>query len=406
MPEFQYTGQDGSGQTVSGKTTASSSSALADRLLEDGITPLEISEKAAAVDDFNLSRFFQRKVKPDELQLFCRQMHTLLKVGIPINIAVSRLAQTTKDKQFMIVLEALNADLNAGRTLEHALSQFPHIFSKLFVNIVKVGENTGQLDTVFLQLSDYLALEVDTKRKVKEAMRYPILVLAALIVALVVMNFLVIPNFVKMFERVKAELPLATRVLINTSYFFTHYWHVLLISLTVFTVSFNVYIKTPNGRLNWHWLLLKMPIVGWLVHRIYLSRFAKLYSLMISSGLSVLDSMSMVGEATGNAFLSSKIDSIINFIARGNTVASACTQAEFFPPLVLQMITLGEETGRLDQLLLDVSDFYDREIDYDSKHLSDMIEPIILVVMASMVLVLALGIFLPMWDMMGAAARG
>ncbi len=401
MPDFTFKGQKPTGEDVSGARQAVSAESLADSLAQDGIIPLSILEHDGKVSsELDLSKYLRRKIKTEELQLFCRQMHTLIKVGIPINIAVTRLIQTTKDKQFKKILEALLVDLNAGRTLEHALSQFPETFSKLFINIIKVGENTGRLDKVFLQLSDYLALEVDTKKKIKETIRYPIIVLSAISIALTIFNIFVIPTFAKMFERAKAELPLATRILMETSWFFTEFWPYILFVFVSSLTAFRWYIKTDKGKLLWHRVILRFPIVGWLVHRIHLSRFCKLFSMMISAGIPVLDAMNLVGEATGNAYLASKIDGIVNYISHGNTVASACMLTEFFPPLVLQMITLGEETGRLDSLLLDVADFYDREIEYDSKRLSDAIEPIVLIAMAVMVLILALGIFLPMWDMM------
>jgi MSHA biogenesis protein MshG len=405
MPDYTYKGRDNSGALVTGTRRAASEDALADLLQSENILPVEINEAKVEIKNTISFSVFRKKVKSEELQLFCRQMHTLLKAGIPIVLAITRLAQTTKDKHFVEILTSTVSKLNEGQTLESALKQFPDAFSRLFINVVNVGENTGQLDIAFLHLGDYLQLEVETRQKIKTALRYPIMVVSAVVIAILIVNFMVIPTFAKVFEKIKTELPLPTKILMASSHLITNYWYVLLGLLVLFIIAFRLYIKNEEGLINWHWFLLKIPIIGWIVHRTYLSRFARLYSLIMRSGITALDGMKMVGEATGNAYIASKISDITGYIARGNTIASACVRTELFSPLVIQMITLGEETGNLDNMLDDVADFYDRELAYDLERLSDLMEPVLLIIMAIMVLILALGVFLPMWDMVAQSGK-
>lgn len=403
MAEFEYFGRDINGNAIRGQRNANSADDLASSLAEENIYLIESQQLGGLKKVLKKPAIFQKKVKNAELQLFCRQMQTLLKAGIPVVIALRRLSETTSDKYFSGILTEVLEHVINGRPLALALEQYPGVFSKLFVNIIKVGENTGRLDVAFLQLSDYLNLDIDTKKKISAAVRYPIMVIVAGLVALFVINILVIPNFAKMFQSLKGELPLPTRMLIASSNFLSNYWYVIIAFVAALLVALKVYMGTTQGRIACHKKMLAIPIIGWLMHRIYLGRFARLFALVLRAGISALQGIDMVAKATGNAYMASKIDDITALIARGNSIASACEETRLFSPLVIQMIMLGEETGSLDNLLDDVADYYEREVAYDLARLSDMIEPVLLIVMAVMVLILALGVFLPMWDMIGLA---
>lgn len=407
MPVFEYRALDKTGQSQTGQRSASSAEEVAAQLKREGMTPLDITqamqrEKKKGIG-FQFPSFFKEKVSKDALHMFCRQMYAVLKAGIPVGTAIARLAETTRDKPLKEALESLIVSLNQGRSLSLSMSQCPDVFTPFFTNLVKVGENTGNVDEIFLHLASYLELESDTIKKLKTALRYPTLVLVAILVALLIINAFVIPAFAGLFASFKAQLPLPTRILVASSHFLLNYWYLMLLGVIVSIIAFRLYIKTTRGALNWGHFKLKVPILGWLVHRILLARFARLYALVLRAGLTAVDGIDLVGASTGNAYVAEKIKSISTLVARGNSISSSIAKTGLFPPLVVQMITLGEETGNIDNLLDDVADFYQREIEYDLLRLSDAIEPIMLVIMGAMVLVLALGVFLPMWSLASVA---
>lgn len=411
MPEFQYTAIDSQGNSVEGSRNALSAEDLANQLDRESLTPIEISSspmrKGASRSPKKVSRskFFKQKVSQEELQMFCRQMYTVIKAGLPLGIAVARLAETSRDKHLTTALDQVLANLNKGRMLHQSLAQFPDVFNSFFVNLVRVGETTGQLDIVFLHLSHYLELEVDTRKKIKTAMRYPILVMIATLVALLVINIFVIPQFASLFNSFQGDLPIITRILVATSDFLINYWYILLAVISLLIFGFRYWTRTDKGMFHWSKMQLKIPVIGSLVHRIILARFARLYALVLRSGLTAVDGMKLVGSSTGNVFVASKIKTVSDLVGRGNSIAKSIAQTQLFPPLVIQMITLGEETGEIERLLDDVADFYQREIAFDLVRLSDAIEPILLVIMGVMVLILALGVFLPMWDLASVALK-
>lgn len=402
MPLFEFSARDANGKAIRATRTALSAEDLALQLQKEMLIPIEINKlnkKIVKTTGFQMPKWFQARVSQDELQMFCRQMYTILKAGVPLATAMTRLAETTRDKKLALVLQHILMTLNQGRSLFLALSQFPDVFSDFFVNLVKVGESTGKLDEIFLHLAEYLELETDTKKKIKTALRYPILVIAATLVALLVINAFVIPAFADLFKSLHGTLPLATRILIATSHFIISDWYILLSVVIVGSFAIRNYIKTTSGELRWAEWKLKIPVVGWLIHRMILERFARLYSLVLQAGLTAVDGIELVGSSTNNAFVAKKIKSVGHLVGRGNSIAHSIAQAQLFTPLLVQMITLGEETGSIDTLLRDVAEYYQREINYDLVRLSDAIEPILLSIMGAMVLVLALGVFLPMWDM-------
>jgi len=253
---------------------------------------------------------------------------------------------------------------------------------------------------VFYQLAGYFEREVETNKQLKEAMRYPIMVISSISVALVILNMMVIPQFAAMFERFNVELPLPTRIILATSNFFLDFWPYMLAVLIGSMIAFRQWLKTDSGRYKWDRFKLKMPLIGDIMTRAQLARFSRSFSLMLRSGVGLTHALALSGETSGNRYLEVRINGMKEAIEAGATVSSTATSSGIFTPLVLQMIAVGEETGQMDNLLVEVADFYDREIDYDLKNLTSKIEPILLVAVAGMVLILALGIFLPMWNML------
>lgn len=406
MPDYFFNARDPQGKAISGQRKASSAEDLAGQLISEGLIPLDIStsatKKLSTLSSPSKRKWFEPKVKYTDLQIFCRQMYSLLHAGIPVAAAINRLAETTRNKTLVEALQQIMIALNKGSSLQAAMSQFPKIFSDFSLNLIRIGENTGNLDNIFLHLSKYFEMEVDVLRKIKKALRYPILVIAAILIALIVINVFVIPAFAKLFESLNATLPWATQILLVTSNFIIHYGYMLLGITILIILAIRSYIHTPQGAIKWGRFELKIPIIGWLIHRILLTRFSRFLSLVLRSGITAVDGIRMVGMSTNNAYLSQQIHGVTDLIAKGNTISSAIAKTNLFPPLIIQMILIGEESGTIDTLLDEVADYYQRETDYDIGRLNELIEPILLVIMGAMVLVLALGIYLPVWNLASA----
>jgi len=401
MAHYEFHGRNTQGQAVSGRLEALSSDAVAHQLIGRGVTPTTINEVDETLPlEERLRRLLgDDKVTTEELILFTRQMYTITKAGIPLIRGIRGLAQSITHYRLSACLDDIADRLQTGVELSTAMRHHTDIYDNLYISMVHVGENSGRLEEVFDQMSGYLEKDQDTRKRITTALRYPMFVMMALAAAMVIVNIKVIPAFANMFGKFGAELPLMTRILIGTSNFFVSYWPFLLI-LSVGTVyGFMRYIKTEKGEWNWGRIKLKLPIVGEIIERGLMARYSRSFSLMLRSGVPLTHSLELCSRAIDNPFLGEKILGIRSGIERGDSLLRTHTQSEMFTPLVLQMIAVGEESGQVDTLLEEVASFYEREVDYDLKSLSAKIEPIMIVIMAGFVLVLALGIFLPMWEM-------
>lgn len=406
MPIFEYSGRNTQGQAVAGNIEANSTDAVASQLLNEGITPLNITEsKKTDKNNIGLSFDFSKNKKPtlDDLVLFSRQMYTLMHAGVPIIRSIAGLADTTRNHVLQKALNQIRAEIESGHELSTALAQHPQVFSHLFVSMVQVGENTGNLDDVFLQISAYLEREKETRNQIKSAMRYPSFVLIAITVAMFIINMWVIPTFAKVFSGFGAELPLATRILLGTSDFTVAYWPLLLGGVVLTVLGARYYVNTEKGLWQWDRAKTRIPIVGSIILRATLSRFARSFSMALSAGVPLVTGLGLVSRAVDNVFIGGHITEMRTGIERGDSLTRTASATEMFTPLIIQMLTVGEETGNVDEMLNEVADFYDREVDYEVKNLTTAIEPILIVFIGAMVLVLALGVFLPMWDLMSAA---
>jgi MSHA biogenesis protein MshG len=405
MPLFAYKGREAGGQLVEGTLEAIDQNNAARSLVARQITPVDIKETKGKSSADKASVFsadlFEPKVKLADLVIFARQMYSLTKAGIPVIRAVAGLAQINSKRMQRALLHTIE-QLEKGRTLSSALAQHPTIFNKLFVSVVHVGENTGKLDAAFLQLAEYLEREQETRKQIKAASRYPSFVVFALIAALVVMNILVIPVFAGMFDKFNAELPATTLFLLAMSDFFLTKWYWLIGGLMLLIFITKKYLHTEKGRYVWDKRKLKLPLVGPVIERSLLGRFARSFSMMLRAGVPLTIALNLVAEAVNNTFMQKAIINMRRRIEKGENLTRVANASQLFTPLVMQMISVGEETGRIDELLEEVAEFYEREVDYDLKSLTSKIEPILISIVAGMVLVLALGIFTPMWDMMGA----
>jgi len=302
-------------------------------------------------------------------------------------------------------LDDIADTLESGRDLASGLGRHPDIFPPLYVSIVHVGESTGRLEAAFEQLARHLELEKETRDRIKQAMRYPTFVIVAMAVALAIINLFVIPAFAKVYGSFRLELPLATRILIAVSDFTVQAWPWLLAGLVAAVVAVRLWLQSEAGRRQWDRWKLKLPVVGDIVLRATLARIARAFAMVQRSGVPVIQGITLVARGAGNAYVAERVLMMRNAIERGESLLRAASATGLFTPLVLQMIAVGEETGAVDELLDEVGGFYEREVDYDLRNLSETIEPILIVMMGVLVLILALGVFLPMWDLVQIARQ-
>lgn len=400
MPQFRYKARNQRGDALSGQLEAASSDSVASQLINSGITPIQIEEVEPKRELWGELKARLGASHPglDDFILFCRQMYTLTHAGVPLIRGITGLADTSRNPILAQTLHRIRYELEAGRELSLAMGQYPAIFSPVMVSMVRVGESTGKLDEAFLQLASYLELERDTRDRVKAALRYPAFVLLAIAAAIVIVNIKVIPAFADVFAGMNARLPWQTRILVGISDFFVAYWPLMLTGLIVALIALRYYLRSERGRYRWDRLKLRLPIVGDLILRATLSRFARSFAMTTRSGVPLIQAMSVTAHAVDNDYVSERILSMRNGIERGDSLSRTASTTNLFTPLVLQMLSVGEETGAVEQMMDEVAGFYEREVDYDLKNLSSAIEPILIVAVGILVLILALGIFLPMWD--------
>jgi MSHA biogenesis protein MshG len=404
MPFFAYKGRNGRGEAVQGVLEGADSGAVAGQLFGLGITPLEIRSSAPPKSGEGLKfGFGRKKVTHTEVLLFSRQMYTLLKAGVPIMGALKGLEESTSNPTFAEVVRDLRESLDTGRELSVSLARHPEVFGQFYTSMVSVGEQTGRLEEVFLRLFHHLEFEKFMREQVKSAIRYPSFVVATMGIAIVIINIFVIPAFAKVYAGFKAELPLMTKVLIGFSNFMVEYWPYLLAALVGAFFGARAWVNTPAGRMTWDRLKLRIPVAGTIIQKATLARFARSFSLAFRSGVPVTSGLGMVANTVENVYISERIVRMREGVERGESVLRTARDAGVFTPVVLQMIAVGEESGALDDLTGEIADLYQREVEYDLKHLSSQIEPILIVMLGILVLILALGVFLPIWDL-GTAA--
>ena len=408
MPNFDYRGRNDRGELVRGTVEGSDSGAVADQLMHSGVSPLDITiakGPAASIGDEWRTRLMRERVKLEDLVLFSRQAYTLLKAGVPILRAFSGLQESATNAGLAAVLQDIRISLDAGRELHVAMRRHPRVFSPFYVSMIRVGEMTGGLEQVFLLLFNYLEFEKEIKGRVSQALNYPAFVVVVMGVALIIVNLFVIPAFAKLFAGFKTDLPLMTRILLAFSNFMVNNWVGMLAGTVGGVLAFTFYIRSSTGRYVWDRFKLHIPIAGKIVLKATLARFARALSLALSGGVPMVQSMAVVVQTVDNAYVSQRIEQMRAGVERGESVHRTAVIAGVFTPVVLQMIAVGEESGDLKDLLSEVADMYQKEIEYDLKNLSGQIEPVLVIFLGILVLILALGVFLPIWDL-GRVATG
>ena len=409
MPQFAYQGRNARGELVKGVLEGADSGAVADQLFNTGITPVHIDAASAGLGRAGggiwQMQIGEPKVELADLMLFCRQMHTLLKAGVPIVRGLAGLQESAENPTLAKVLADVRESLESGRELSLTLRRHPKVFTNFMVSLVRVGELTGRLDEVFLRLAEFFAFEKKMRDDIKAALRYPLIVILALVVAMFVVNIFVIPAFAKIFSTFRGELPLMTRVLIATSDFFVAYWPAMIVLGVGAIVGGRFYVASGAGRYQWDRLKLRLPVVGELIHKATLARFARSFALSGKSGVPIVQALAVVANVVDNAYLETRILQMRDGIERGESILRSAVAAGVFSPVVLQMVAVGEETGEIDALMGEIADMYEREVAIEVEGLTAKLEPILLVFMGVLVLILALGVFLPMWDL-ATVARG
>jgi MSHA biogenesis protein MshG len=404
VPTFQYKARGQRGDAIEGVIEAASTDLAATRLIEGGLTPVDIQPlKQKTGMSTDIADLFPAKVQLVDLIQFSRQMHSLMKAGVPILSALSGLAAHTVNRTLAKTLTGVMESLQAGRDLSSSMAQFPDVFSVFYISLVRVGETSGRLEEVFHQLATYLQREKKTRDQIKSAMRYPVFVLVAILVAITVINVLVVPAFAAMFAQFDAELPLPTRILIAMSDFTINRWELLLGGGVALVAGGRMYVRSEDGRYAWHKLLLRFPLIGKILYRAALARFSRLFALVQSSGIPIVTGLSVVARALDNDFIQERVLSMRDGIERGESLSNTAAGTGIFDHLVLQMLQVGEQSGATDDLLREVADYYDSEVDYAVDKLSASIEPTLTIILAVLVFLLAAGIFLPMWDLASVA---
>jgi len=408
VPFFAYKARNARGELMQGVLEGVDSNGIADQLFNTGVTPVHIVEtKKPTVDGEEnwWTRLTEKKVQPMDVQLFSRQLYTLLKAGVPIMRGLTGLQESAINKSFGRVVKDLRESLDAGRELSAAMRRHPDVFSSFYVSMVRVGELTGLLEDVLLRLFDYLEFDREMRARIKTALRYPIFVVAVMVIAIGVINVFVIPAFSKVYAGFHAELPLMTRILIGTSNFTVQYWPLIMVLIVSAIVSFRMYIATAAGRYQWDQKKLKIPIAGKIILKGTLARFARSFALSSRSGVPIVQGLNVIAQTVNNAYIASRVEQMRDGVERGETILRTAVATGVFTPVVLQMVAVGEETGEIDELMDEIAEMYEREVDYELKTLSAQIEPILIIFLGILVLILALGVFLPIWDLAQIATK-
>lgn len=405
MALFRYSGRTARGDAVAGSLDSESAEALANHLFARGITPIEIAPVDASRD---VVAEAWRKLgggRPTltDLILFSRQMYSITKAGVPLLRGLTSIAASTPNVVLRETLGSVIEHLQGGRELSYAFGRYPDVFGKFYVAVIKVGESSGTLETAFLRMYEYLGMEKRIKDKVKAALRYPATVVGAIAIAIAIITLWVLPKFEPIFEALGDNIPWATRVLMGTSTFAAEYWYIVLAAIVSAVVGFRLYVREPAGRYRFDRFKVHVPIVGGIVRAASLAQICRSFSLTLEAGVPVLQALNTIARATGNEYLSERVLALRDGAERGEGLYRTAQTAGLFTPLALQMISVGEETGALGEMLQEVADFYEREVDYDLENLSAAIEPLLIVAVGAMVTVLALGVFLPLWDLAAGA---
>ena len=409
MPEFSYKGRGSDGRLVNGRTAGESIDQVAQRLMSTGVIPIEIASIGVVAGTLNFEKLGRRLglggVTTTDLVMFSRQMYTITRAGIPLLRGLRGLIASTHNAILRETLEDMLESLEGGRDLAASFARHPKVFPTLYVSIVSVGEATGTLDKSFQRLTDYLMQEQKMHDSVKGAVRYPIIVMFTIALAAGFLSSFVIPKFAPIFAQLKGDLPMPTRILLGSSMLVRDYWMYTLAAVALCVFGVRSYLNTPAGRYKWDRFKLRLPVIGGIMYESMLSRLNRSMAISLAAGMPMTQTLAVIARSSGNLFVSEKIQILASSVERGESLHRSATASGMFSPLVLQMIAIGEETGALPELLDEAAGYYEREVDHAVKNLSSSIEPMLIVAVGGMVLILALGIFMPLWEVISRAGQ-
>jgi len=399
MPVFQYTARTLKGELQSGEVDLPSRDDVIAHLRKNRMVVVQVR---AAPKQFKLSLKFGGSVKTRDVVILTRQFATMINAGLPLVQALGILADQTENKVLADVTRQVVYDVESGHTLADALRKHPKAFSDLFVNMVAAGEAGGILDTILLRLAQFLEKNDAIIRKVKGAMVYPVVIMSVAAIAITVLLIFVIPTFQAMFASVNLELPLPTRIVIGASNVLKHYWWAMAGAIGLASFGLTRYYKTVPGKLQIDTFMLNVPVLGDVIRKSAVSRFTRTLGTLISSGVSILDGLEITARTAGNQVIHNAVMASRASIAGGETIAAPLQKSKVFPPMVISMIAVGEQTGGLDEMLSKIADFYDEEVDAAVSTLLSLMEPIMIVVLGVVVGGMIVAMYLPIFDMINA----
>src|SRR5436190_2576065 len=395
MPDtYAYKVRDRGGNLISGTLVADNEGLVLQRLREQGLTPLEVGKQGRG---FNIE-LTKKKVKLKELAVFSRQFATMVNSGLPILRALSILADQTSSAELARVLGECRLDIEQGSSLSAALQKHPKIFNDLYVSMVKSGETGGSLDSVLLRLADMIENEVKLRGKIKSAMTYPIAVVALVSLIMAAMLLFVVPQFKSIYAQLGGSLPMPTRVLLTVSEIFKKLWFIVIAGIFIGRFVFRRWKATPAGRLSVDALKLRVPIFGSLFQKTALARFAGTLSMLLRSGVPILQALDIVSETVNNKVISKALNDVGSSVREGESMAKPLAKHKVFPPMVVQMLAVGEETGQVDVMLEKVSTFYNQEVEASVDALTSQIEPLLIAVVGGAVGMAVIALYMPMFN--------
>jgi type II secretory pathway component PulF len=400
MPVFKYRVRDRSGKAIAGTIEAPTIQMAGDQLYNLGYFPISIEEMRETIS-LNLSDIWKRfqKVKLEELIVFSQQLSTLYKAGLPLLTGLASITEQVKNEKLKGVLKEIHGQIEGGSTLHGAMAKYPEVFSSVYVNMVRAGETSGMLGEALDRFVTLADRELRTRQRVNEATRYPKIVIVSMFIAIAVLVSFVIPRFAQVFARFNTPLPLPTRIMIGINNIFQNYWYIILAAIVGIPILLIRYIRTEKGKYLWDRLKMRIPVFGPLFLIIALSRFAYTFVMLNRSGVPILQTLEITSSTINNIHLSESIGEISRKVSEGSSLADAMRETGRFTPLVLQMVSVGEVSGGLDEMLMRVAEYYDNEADNIIKKMSTYIEPFLTLFLGVVVLFLALAVFLPWWNM-------
>ncbi len=401
MPQFIYKGRDSSGKLKSGQRASASIDTLNADLIREGIVPIDIQPHTQTRSFLDkLVDFLQGEVLYlEEMAIFSRQMQVLHRAGVPIVTALTQLSEYTRSNRLSYALKGVIADVEKGQDLASAMRHYPEAFSRLMSDIVHIGETSGHLDEAFGHLHKYLEFEYQNIKQVKTSLRYPLFLLTSMIFAIIILNVFVIPGFARTYAATQMVLPWETRVLIGTSHFIVHQGVYVIISIGIIIMAFYRYLHTPEGRCNWDHLLLKLPVISRVIKRLILIRFSQSMSIIINSGIPILQGLDIIPNIINNTYIRTQITQMQESIERGTTFTKSIEKIELFTPMELQILSVGEKNGELAPALNYISEFHAHEIEFDLRRINDYLGPVLIGAASLLILAIALGVYLPIWNM-------